>query len=97
MILPTFIGSCLVVVMLEPQAYREPKTAARWERSDVDVPRDLLITEIAHFGIHPGVVGEGQEVAAAQAQLRRSHSSAESRNHRRRNVQRKRYLAELHE
>src|SRR5687767_6017536 len=97
MIRVSFIVSSLVVFMLEPQADREPETAARWERSDVDVSRYLLISEVAHFRVHPGVVGERQEITAAQAQLCGSHSPAEPRNHRRRKLEGKSYFPKLHE
>src|SRR5690348_9905680 len=62
--------SIRVVMVSEPQAEAEPEGAARWEWTDIDVSTDVLVAEVRHFGIEPGILGPGDEVAAADAEGR---------------------------
>src|SRR5918998_3614245 len=50
----------------EPHVDGEEEAAARRVRRDVDVPRDRLVAEVADLGVEPAIVGEGEQVAAAE-------------------------------
>ena len=52
----------------KPQVDREPETSTGRERCDVDVPRNRLVAEVAHFRIEPGERRDREEVAGAGAQ-----------------------------
>ena len=81
----------------ESQAHREPVAPARWEGGHIDITPDRLVPEVAHLGIHPGVIGMGPQIAAAEAQIRCPDATPESRNHCLRNLERQRELAQLQE
>src|SRR3979411_1697505 len=79
------------------QAHREPEAPARWEGGAFDVTPDRLVSEVAHLGVHSGVVGMSPQIATAEAQLRRPHTASKSRNYRLGHVEGKRQLTQLHE
>src|SRR6185503_6700200 len=94
-------GLCMMVVLtgrgLKNDFRAEPVAAARREGGDVDVPGDVLIAEVADFGIEPGVLRVRPQVAAAEAQRRAMPGAPELGQHVRRELVRQRHFAELQE
>src|SRR3712207_4482024 len=56
--------------MSEAYLYFEPEGAAGREGGDINIPCDVLVSEVAHFGIESGVIGEREQVAPGDAEPR---------------------------
>src|SRR5207302_2761126 len=82
---------------LEPQLHRKPEAAARWIRRDIDVSRDGLVTEVAHFRIHAGVRRDREEIAPADAHPAVSSALPQAVDQARRQLVRQRNFPQLEE
>src|SRR5579883_1135383 len=81
----------------EPQVEAEPERPAGWEGSDIDVPCDRLVAEVADLGVQSLVLGPGDEVASLDGDRGRADTIAEARQQGCRQIVRQLELAELDE